>query len=62
MVREVRGREEIVIKPLGASLRGLAGVAGATVMPDGHVALILDLTGLVQAYRASLGQAEISHG
>ena len=62
VVREVRGREEIVIKPLGASLRGLAGVAGATVMPDGHVALILDLTGLVQAYRASLGQAEISHG
>jgi two-component system chemotaxis sensor kinase CheA len=62
VVREVRGREEIVIKPLGASLRGLAGVAGATVMPDGHVALILDLTGLVQAYRASLGQAETSHG
>jgi len=62
VVREVRGREEIVIKPLGASLRGLAGVAGATVMPDGHVALILDLTGLVQAYRASLGQAETLHG
>jgi two-component system chemotaxis sensor kinase CheA len=54
VVREVRGREEIVIKPLGASLRGLAGVAAATVMPDGRVALILDPPGLVEAYRRSL--------
>ncbi|HEY0916986.1 MAG TPA: chemotaxis protein CheA, partial [Solimonas sp.] len=54
VVSEVRGREEVVIKPLGASLRGLSGVAGATVMPDGQVALILDLSGLVQAYRQSL--------
>ncbi|AXQ28207.1 chemotaxis protein CheA [Solimonas sp. K1W22B-7] len=54
VVSEVRGREEIVIKPLGASLRGLTGVAGATVMPDGQVALILDFGGLVQAYRQSL--------
>lgn len=55
VVREVRGREEIVIKPLGASLRGLAGVAGATVMPDGRVALILDFPGLAEAWKRSLG-------
>ncbi|MDM4770779.1 chemotaxis protein CheA [Solimonas sp. SE-A11] len=58
VVSEVRGREEVVIKPLGASLRGLSGVAGATVMPDGQVALILDLSGLVQAYRQSLISAQ----
>ncbi|WP_043112108.1 chemotaxis protein CheA [Solimonas flava] len=52
VVREVLGREEIVVKPLGASLRGLAGVAGATVMPDGGIALIVDATGLVAAARA----------
>ncbi len=57
VVHEVRGREEIVIKPLGASLRGLAGVAGATVMPDGRVALILDFAGLVDAWKRSLGMA-----
>ncbi len=64
VVREVRGREEIVIKPLGASLRGLAGVAAATVMPDGHVALILDPPGLVEAYRRSLttSTAGVSRG
>lgn len=55
VVREVRGREEIVIKPLGASLRGLAGIAGATVMPDGRVALILDFPGLVDAWKRSSG-------
>ncbi|MGQ0529499.1 MAG: chemotaxis protein CheA [Panacagrimonas sp.] len=50
IVRQVRGREEVVIKPLGATLRGLAGVAGATVTPQGRVALIVDVPGLVQAY------------
>lgn len=50
IVRQVRGREEVVIKPLGASLRGLAGVAGATVTPQGRVALIVDVPGLVQAH------------
>ncbi|MGQ0700073.1 MAG: chemotaxis protein CheA [Panacagrimonas sp.] len=49
IVRQVRGREEVVIKPLGASLRGLAGVAGATVTPQGRVALIVDIPGLVRA-------------
>lgn len=59
VVTEVRGREEIVIKPLGASLRGLAGIAGATVMPDGRVALILDFAGLVEAWKRTLG---VMHG
>lgn len=55
VVREVIGREEVVIKPLGASLRGLAGLSGATVMPDGRIALILDLTGLIAAARTPEG-------
>lgn len=50
IVRQVRGREEVVIKPLGASLRGLSGVAGATVTPQGRVALIVDVPGLVQTH------------
>jgi two-component system chemotaxis sensor kinase CheA len=50
IVRQVRGREEVVIKPLGPTLRGLAGVAGATVTPQGRVALIVDVPGLVQTH------------
>ena len=50
VVHQVRGREEVVIKPLGAMLKGLAGLAGATVTGEGRVALILDVPGLVQAY------------
>jgi len=54
IVSQVRGREEIVVKPLGRMLRGLAGIGGATVTGDGRVALIVDLGGLVAAYEQSL--------
>lgn len=53
IVQQVRGREEVVIKPLGAMLRGLAGVSGATVTGEGRIALILDGAGIVQAARAA---------
>jgi two-component system chemotaxis sensor kinase CheA len=52
IVHEVRSREEIVVKPLGAGLRGLAGVSGATVTGEGRVALILDFPGLVRAWHS----------
>jgi two-component system chemotaxis sensor kinase CheA len=48
VVSQVYGREEVVIKPLGATLRGLSGLAGATVTGSGRVALILDPPGLVR--------------
>jgi len=38
--------EEIVVKPLGAHLKGLEEYAGATILGDGSVALILDVAGL----------------
>ncbi|MEJ1336194.1 MAG: chemotaxis protein CheA [Candidatus Sedimenticola sp. (ex Thyasira tokunagai)] len=44
------GQEEVVIKPLGALLQGLGGMAGATITGDGSIALILDVPGLVQKY------------
>jgi two-component system chemotaxis sensor kinase CheA len=53
IVNRVHGREEVVIKPLGALLRGLAGLAGATVTGSGRVALILDLPGVVRAVDAT---------
>ncbi|MCG8426847.1 MAG: chemotaxis protein CheA, partial [Chromatiales bacterium] len=44
------GQEEVVIKPLGALLQGLDGMAGATITGDGKIALILDVPGLIRKY------------
>lgn len=49
IVDDVRGREEVVIKPLGALLNGLTGFAGATITGDGRIALILDMASLLKA-------------
>ncbi|MFH0998228.1 MAG: chemotaxis protein CheW [Pseudomonadota bacterium] len=40
--------EEIVVKPLGRHLKACRGYAGATIMGDGKVALILDVNSLSQ--------------
>jgi two-component system, chemotaxis family, sensor kinase CheA len=46
VVDAVNDTEEIVVKPLGAQLKGLSVYAGATIMGDGRVALILDVMGV----------------
>jgi two-component system chemotaxis sensor kinase CheA len=48
VVDGINDTEEIVVKPLGKELKGLAVFAGATIMGDGHVALILDVLGIAQ--------------
>jgi two-component system chemotaxis sensor kinase CheA len=48
VVNEINDSEEIVVKPLSKQLRGLKTFAGATIMGDGKVALILDVVGLAQ--------------
>lgn len=46
VVDEVCDTEEIVVKPLGKQLKGATCFAGATIMGDGSVALILDVFAL----------------
>ncbi len=48
VVNQLHDSEEIVIKPLGRHLKACKGYAGATIMGDGRVALILDVAGLAQ--------------
>jgi chemotaxis protein histidine kinase CheA len=48
VVDEINDTEEIVVKPLGKQLKGISTFAGATIMGDGQVALILDVLGLAQ--------------
>jgi two-component system, chemotaxis family, sensor kinase CheA len=48
MVDGINDTQEIVVKPLGKQLKSLSVYAGATIMGDGHVALILDVHGIGQ--------------
>ncbi|MDA8291394.1 MAG: chemotaxis protein CheA [Actinomycetota bacterium] len=51
VVDEVFGTEEIVVKPLGRHVKQVPLFAGATILGDGGVALILDVIGLAAAAR-----------
>jgi two-component system chemotaxis sensor kinase CheA len=58
MVDELVGQQQVVIKSLEAHYQKVEGIAGATIMGDGRVALILDVGELVQmAQRADLATA-----
>jgi two-component system chemotaxis sensor kinase CheA len=48
IVDELLDSEEIVVKPVGRHLKKCAAYAGATIMGDGRVALILDISSLAQ--------------
>ncbi len=48
VVEGINDTEEIVVKPLGKQLKNIPVFAGATIMGDGRVALILDVMGIAQ--------------
>ncbi len=48
VVEEVLNIQDIVIKPLGELLRDMSNFAGATIMGNGEVALILDIDGIAR--------------
>jgi two-component system chemotaxis sensor kinase CheA len=51
VVDEISDTAEIVVKPLGRLLKHVDAFAGATIMGDGRVALILDVGSLVRRSR-----------
>ena len=51
IVDRLQDSEEIVIKPLGRHLQQCKGYAGATIMGDGRIALILDVANLARMAR-----------
>lgn len=51
VVDAIADTQEIVVKPLGKQLKQIPVFAGATILGDGHVALILDVLGLGQRAR-----------
>ncbi len=60
LVDDLVGQQQVVIKSLESNYRRIDGIAGATIMGDGSVALILDVPGLVRlAGRPGQPQAEL---
>jgi len=49
LVDELIGQHQVVIKSLESNFRKLPGISGATIMGDGKVAMILDVSILCQA-------------
>ncbi|MED5510752.1 MAG: chemotaxis protein CheA [Pseudomonadota bacterium] len=51
LVDELLAQQQVVIKSLESNYRKVIGMAGATILGDGTVALILDISGLLTLYR-----------
>ncbi|MCG6939175.1 MAG: response regulator, partial [Gammaproteobacteria bacterium] len=48
-VEDLVGRREIVVKPVGLQIGSVHGIAGATILADGRVVLILEMSALAVA-------------
>lgn len=48
MVDEIIGQQQVVIKRLGRGMEAMRGVSGGAILGDGRVALILDVSGIIQ--------------
>jgi two-component system chemotaxis sensor kinase CheA len=46
MVDDLVGKQEVVIKTLGETMKDIPGVAGGAILGDGRIGLILDLEGI----------------
>ena len=46
---ELLGKQEVVVKGLGTAFANLSYLAGATILGDGRIALILDIPAVVGA-------------
>ncbi|ACS54641.1 chemotaxis protein CheA [Rhizobium leguminosarum] len=60
MVDAIQGQRQVVIKSLEANYTHVPGIAAATILGDGRVALILDVDAVVGASRGQSLKAEMS--
>ncbi len=61
MVDAIQGQRQVVIKSLEANYTHVPGIAAATILGDGRVALILDVDAVVAASRGQALKAEMSY-
>ena len=48
LIDELIGTQEIVVKPIPSYVKKIQGISGCTQLGDGSIALILDVSGLMQ--------------
>ena len=59
VVDAIRGQRQVVIKSLEANYRQVEGIAAATILGDGRVALILDVDAVVASRRRDAPRADL---
>ena len=59
LVDELVGQQQVVVKNLESNYRKVAGISGATILGDGGVSLILDVTNLLRSSRQLITETSI---
>ncbi|MBC7413355.1 MAG: chemotaxis protein CheW, partial [Herminiimonas sp.] len=55
-VDELVGQQQVVVKNLESNYRKVAGISGATILGDGGVSLIIDVSALLRSSQQAIGQ------
>ena len=53
----LEGSREVVVKTLGSQITSIPGVSGATILGDGRIIVILDMSTLVRSQTVAVGRA-----
>jgi two-component system chemotaxis sensor kinase CheA len=56
LIDEMVGRQQVVIKTLGETMKDIPGISGGAIMPDGRIGLILDVAGLLKFAKTAQGE------
>ena len=55
MADDLLGQQQVIVKALGAGIGEIAGISGGTILGDGRVGLILDISGILDLTQTSTG-------
>jgi two-component system chemotaxis sensor kinase CheA len=62
VVDRIIGKQEIVVKPLGSLIGNVPGLSGCTILGNGRIALIVDVSSLINAAMQARTQAPAQEG
>ncbi|MFQ5660205.1 MAG: chemotaxis protein CheA [Gammaproteobacteria bacterium] len=59
-VDDLLAQQQVVIKSLESNYQKVTGISGATILGDGTVALILDISGLISLSRQKMSESDLA--